>query len=70
MMLSYFSSTVIIFIGFNSTFITIEQGQNLDQSQCRVSKHRSVARKATKGGFGNRQVQKGDELVFDINKIK
>jgi hypothetical protein len=28
---------VIIFIGFNSIFITIEQGQNLDQSQGKES---------------------------------
>jgi hypothetical protein len=32
--------------------------------------YRSMARKATKGGNGNRQVQKGDQLVFDINQIK
>jgi hypothetical protein len=32
--------------------------------------YRSMARKATKGGFGNRQVQKGDELVFDRDQIK
>jgi hypothetical protein len=32
--------------------------------------YRSFAKKATKGGFGNRQVQKGDEHVFDPNQIK
>jgi len=30
--------------------------------------YKSMARKATKGGIGNRQVQKGDELVFDRNQ--
>jgi hypothetical protein len=32
--------------------------------------YKYMARKATKGGNGNRQVQKGDELVFDRNQIK
>ena len=62
---------VIIFIGFNSIFITIEQGQNLDQSQCRVSKHINLWQgKQQRGALEIDKYKKGDELVFDRNQIK